>query len=231
MIELLNRNVDAGLAAALVVRLAKSSRLARAVVVLFDGLAEPDLLPLFEGSSVDGHPAAVIDASCDDPAGGLALAAATLVFRVSTAVAGRLDVAGPLVTILARWLPTAHSQQGDMRVAVQEAVGNAVMHGNLALDGGLRATREGLVKFGQDMNRRLDDPRYGALPVTLTARWADGRVMISVEDRGAGFDPEAREGRGGGYSGRGMALIRSYSRTASYSDGGRRVSMMFCEAP
>jgi anti-sigma B factor antagonist len=62
--------------------------------------------------------------------------------------------------------------------------------------------------------------------VHVTLSLAGGRLLLSVEDAGCGFDPEvelSRElSREAGTSGNGIHLISEYSDTYHYEDGGRK---------
>ncbi|TAN56320.1 MAG: hypothetical protein EPN20_18935, partial [Magnetospirillum sp.] len=105
-------------------------------ITVFDGSTETDL------ATILAPPATVcLDAQCSG--GSMAeLPRATLLLRISTATATHLDVANAFTGALAARLPHLDRLAADIRYAVQEAVGNAVIHGNLGIDGAMRASME-----------------------------------------------------------------------------------------
>jgi len=214
----------------------------------FGRLAAAGLLPLradehgrmvvlFEGAgtaSVEDilcPPAAwAIDLDCISPDHGLDRLPARLLVRASTVATVHHDIVGMVVEALTQRLPRLDSIGVDIRLALQEAVSNAVMHGNLCLDGRLRSSRDGLAAFTQAMQRRLADPRFGRRPVTIAADWNHTHMIIRVEDRGRGFTPPAVSlpVAPKACSGRGIGQIRTLCQRVSFTNGGRRISMRFC---
>jgi serine/threonine-protein kinase RsbW len=111
-----------------------------------------------------------------------------------------------LVAELLTALKRENWNAGDIfavHLAVEEALANAVRHGN-----------------------HCDDNKH----VTLTCRLAADRLLVEVADEGPGFDPDcvpdctAPENlkRPGG---RGIKLMRNYMSRVEYVDGGHRVVM------
>lgn len=90
-----------------------------------------------------------------------------------------------------------------MRLALEEAITNAIKHGN-----------------------------KGALDkqVTISATVSDDALLVEVQDEGDGFDPEdvpdpTDDEHIDRPSGRGLMLMRAYLDRVEYSDGGRRITM------
>jgi anti-sigma regulatory factor (Ser/Thr protein kinase) len=213
----------------------------------FGRLAASGLLPLqadeggravvlFDGETIDGiddllcPPANwAIDVGCDPGETGMHRMPARLLVQVATSVAVRHDVVGMVVDALARRLPRLDALGIDIRLALQEAVGNAVMHGNLSLDGRLREHRDGLSAFTEAMRLRLDDPRYARRPVTIAADWNSRFLVIRVEDRGPGFTPPATSPplTAAACCGRGLGQIRLLCQRVTFSNRGRRIAMRF----
>lgn len=193
-------------------------------VVLFDGETIEDIDDLL-------CPPAnwAIDTGCDQGDKGLHRRPARLLVQVSTSMAVRLDVVGMVVDALVRRLPRLDILGIDIRLALQEAVGNAVMHGNLCLDGRLREHRDGLAAFTEAMRQRLADPRYARRPVTIAADWNSHSLVIRVEDRGRGFTPPATSPplTAAACCGRGIGQIRVLCQRVTFSNRGRRVAMRF----
>jgi serine/threonine-protein kinase RsbW len=126
---------------------------------------------------------------------------------------GKLKVAGEPAAIAAAQRDILHQvqvcgydarAQFAIRLALDEAACNAMRHGNAG------------------------DP---ALHVTFEWQITDEQVTISVADEGPGFDPDAvpdptAEENLTRPCGRGVMLMRQYMTDVSYSDQGRRVTMV-----
>jgi len=104
---------------------------------------------------------------------------------------------------------SAHEYPGAsefaLRLVLEEAISNAFRHGN---------------KSKPDLH--------------VDVEWAvePDRVVISVEDQGAGFDPESLpdptdDDRLELPSGRGVMLIHAYMTDVSYNERGNRVTMVY----
>ena len=156
-----------------------------------------------------------------------------LVVRLSCrAVFGAGDLAECFADALIErhWL--ANERRDQIMLALHEALANAVIHGNLGLGSGDVLDIQAFIAQGQTIERRLDDPAYGLLPITLIATPKDQGVVVSVQDSGSGFtappaisdpndmEPESKHGRG-------MGLMRVSSDGMHYEDQGRRVVLFF----
>ncbi len=91
----------------------------------------------------------------------------------------------------------------DIKLCVEEAVRNAILHGN-----------------------RLDKK----LHVKVSYLIADGRINIEVEDEGAGFDPAkipdpTSKGNMTKESGRGVCLIRRLMDRVEFNKNGNKILM------
>jgi len=218
MILLQTRNVDESVAAAIAAGLGPGD----GVVTLFDSRREDAL-----DSALSSAATFVVDVGCDPPVAGMVTRPHAFVLRIATAAAAQLEVAEAFTHALLARLPAAACCRGDLLVALQEAIGNAVMHGNLALDGALRRSRECLPRFGAAMAERIADPHYGRRPITISAEWRKHRLAVSVEDVGAGFDPAFRPPDCRCPQGNGIADILSRCEEVTFSAGGRHISMVF----
>jgi len=114
-------------------------------------------------------------------------------------------------------------------LALEEALLNAVEHGNLELDSSLKSA-DLLAEdpFEAEKARRLKDPAFGGRIVRLSLR-ADGKeARIVLEDEGRGFDVssissapiEAR------ITGKGYWLIRRFFDAADYNAKGNAVTLV-----
>ncbi|KIL98674.1 hypothetical protein CCC_02124 [Paramagnetospirillum magnetotacticum MS-1] len=193
-------------------------------LVLFDGAGTADL-----GDILCPPAAWAIDLGAASPDQGLDRLPARLLVRAATTTMVAHDVVNVVVAALIERLPRARSIEMDLRIVLQEAVSNAVMHGNLCLDGRLRGSREGLSLFTQTMQRRLGDPRFGHRPVTIALDWNQAYLVVRVEDRGRGFRPPATSlpVEAKACSGRGIGQIRALCQRVIFTDRGRRITMRF----
>lgn len=97
----------------------------------------------------------------------------------------------------------------EVRVAFEEALRNAMLHGN-----------------------KMDAQKK----VLVEAEMSEEKVKICVSDEGAGFDPEkipdpTDEENILKTSGRGVYIIRHFMDEVKYENGGRKVSMIKCFSP
>lgn len=116
-----------------------------------------------------------------------------------------------------------------MRLAVHEAIANAVQHGCLELGSDMRQTRAGHEVFAAVMLDRMATPGYGDRRIQLSADWAGEVVSISVRDPGPGYHPSAPAScaTAGAKSGRGLAIIRGLAHEVVVSPDGRCITMRF----
>lgn len=96
-------------------------------------------------------------------------------------------------------------QFAKIQLALNEAVTNAIVHGN-----------------------KEDDSKK----VRINARMQDEELMISVKDEGPGFDPDAlpdplKEENLLEESGRGIFLIKQYADDVNFTEKGTKLTMMF----
>lgn len=123
------------------------------------------------------------------------------------------------------------SQQEQVRVAValEEALLNAIIHGNLQVSSELRENSDDAFRLLVE-NRRLD-PQYAARRVWLDCDVDPQRARIVIRDEGPGFDvaqlPDPRDPvhltRA---SGRGVLLMRSFMDEVVYNSIGNEVTLL-----
>lgn len=124
------------------------------------------------------------------------------------------------------------AQSGALYTVLAELYSNALEHGVLGLDSGLKRDASGFARYYQQRNTRLDELQDGFIRVHLqvTPKGEGGCLTVRVEDSGKGFDVERvmqRPADGVRLSGRGVGLIRQLSRNASWSDDGRSARVEF----
>ncbi|MDD1508455.1 ATP-binding SpoIIE family protein phosphatase [Pseudomonas sp. CNPSo 3701] len=129
-------------------------------------------------------------------------------------------------------VPGLRGSGGNLYSVLCELYTNALEHGVLGLDSSLKRDAAGFAEYYRLRAERLDSLQDGCVSVVfdVTQQPGGGRLTLTVEDSGGGFDPAevlAREHTAGGFSGRGMALIRQFSERCEWSPDGRRVSVEF----
>ena len=124
------------------------------------------------------------------------------------------------------------AQSGALYSVLAELYSNALEHGVLGLDSGLKRDASGFTRYYQQRNVRLDELQDGFVRVHLqvTPEGEGGCLAICVEDSGKGFDVERvleRPLDPVRLSGRGVSLIRQLGRNANWSDDGRSARVEF----
>ncbi|MDG3005850.1 response regulator [Paludisphaera mucosa] len=114
-------------------------------------------------------------------------------------------------------------------VALQEALSNAMFHGNLEVSSDLRQEDERI--FHELADARRDVPPYRDRRIHVTAEIDRGSATFRIRDEGPGFDtagldapfdPESLTRIGG----RGMILIRAFIDEVSHNDSGNEITMI-----
>ena len=139
----------------------------------------------------------------------------------------------PLIDYLQEQIATMRlfDQLQTMRisVAVQEAIANAIYHGNLELDSELRQEDESIFHRLADERRRAAEYSHRRVHVETTLSVTQLRIVI--QDDGPGFNPaEVRDpteqiniGRIGG---RGLLLIRTLMDEVTHNPKGNEITLI-----
>lgn len=119
----------------------------------------------------------------------------------------------------------------DIKLALYEAMANAVEHGNLEID--FHGKGEAMIDPGglaELVKQRLQDPRLAARKVHVDVVYRANEVEYRVRDEGPGFDPTTFDKLGAladtdALHGRGLALIRFYMDEVEWSEDGTEIRM------
>ncbi|WP_213876566.1 SpoIIE family protein phosphatase [Pseudomonas sp. dw_358] len=125
------------------------------------------------------------------------------------------------------------SRSGALYSVLAELYSNALEHGVLGLNSNLKRDAQGFAQYYEQRNTRLTQLREGyvRLHFQVVPQERGGKLLISVEDSGPGFDVGtvlARSAAERGLSGRGLNLVSQLSNSASWADDGRSVHVEFC---
>jgi anti-sigma regulatory factor (Ser/Thr protein kinase) len=123
----------------------------------------------------------------------------------------------------------------DLRVrlysAAQEALMNAVLHGNLRIDAGLRGSLDGLAAAQDAIESGLNVPEIARSMIRIEAAWNASVLHVSIRDSGAGYDHGSPEGwcppPDDNASGRGLAILQAFSDRVAVLNGGTTVKLEF----
>ena len=125
------------------------------------------------------------------------------------------------------------SQAGALYTVLAELYSNALEHGVMGLDSALKRDAAGFARYYSERSQRLQglEEGYVRFHLQVQPESAGGRLLLRVEDSGAGFDPQAvmaQPRAPGSLSGRGMSLVRQLAQSCSYTADGRGVCVEFC---
>ena len=138
----------------------------------------------------------------------------------------------PCLLYLLQEIHGLRAQSAAIYSVLSELYSNALEHGVLGLDSSLKRDVAGFARYYQERNDRLECLQEGfvRLHLRIEPGAQGGRLLIEVQDSGAGFDvgkvlaqPETERR----LSGRGLNLIRRLSRSAEWADDGRLARVEF----
>jgi CheY-like chemotaxis protein len=116
-----------------------------------------------------------------------------------------------------------------MGVALQEALANAMYHGNLQVGSECRESSH--TEYHATIAKRCVESPYRDRCVRITARLTRSEAVFAIRDEGEGFDPselpDPREAANlEKASGRGVLLMRSFMDEVRFEDCGRSVTLV-----
>lgn len=136
--------------------------------------------------------------------------------------------------IVNRLISSERIPEGDalkIRLAVQEALLNAVEHGNLELDSRWKEEwmSDGTDKFSHMRRERLADPFYANRQVRIVSVFDGDSIEINLKDEGRGFPHQEIMGKATPHNvscfGRGLTLMINAVDDINYSSGGSEVTL------
>ncbi|WP_291718008.1 SpoIIE family protein phosphatase [Magnetospirillum sp. 64-120] len=150
-----------------------------------------------------------------------------IMVSMTTATAYRLPLAMLFTDALFAQGLIAEAAKGGILLALQEAVANSVVHGNLELHSPRRAF-ENMRAYWAEIRSRLADPIKANRLITLDARIRDALIAITVTDQGRGYNPDMVQSRDPSRPhGKGLKLISQLALSRDVTQGGRQHVLTF----
>jgi anti-sigma regulatory factor (Ser/Thr protein kinase) len=123
---------------------------------------------------------------------------------------------------------SSRAGEDECALALEEALVNAMEHGNLALDSSLRpddSLAEDL--YEAEREKRLADPAFGGKLIRISVTIGPEDAVVVIEDEGAGFDVSKidEEPTALDVSGKGFWLIKQPFDSAAYNEKGNRLEL------
>ena len=132
----------------------------------------------------------------------------------------------PLVIQLLSKLHSVREHHSALFLILSELFNNALDHGVLGLDSGIKHGLDGFERYLQLRDERMQALDRGEISIEIDSAVVEGRpaVRIHIPDSGAGFDYRALQtADGGAQHGRGIVLTRSLTSRLDYLGKGNEV--------
>ncbi|NNM52993.1 MAG: fused response regulator/phosphatase [Pseudomonadales bacterium] len=133
----------------------------------------------------------------------------------------------PLLTHMIMEAPGLKRRASQVYTLLAELYSNALDHGVLRLDSGLKRTPDGFAEYYRLRTERLQQLNKAKICFRLAHEPSEvgGVLFIEVEDSGPGFDYQAATfaPHAEGYCGRGLPLVRSLCASFEYRGKGNHV--------
>jgi hypothetical protein len=147
---------------------------------------------------------------------------------LTTTTANDVQIAAGLLDALTASRAIDDGRREDIELALHEAVSNAIIHGNLRIDGLKNLSVEDLDNFSRLLAARLADPAFAHRRVEVRVAVRDDSFTVDILDEGGGYPADRLlPAEVGQASGRGLDLIGSIARACQPLDNGRHLRMEF----
>jgi CheY-like chemotaxis protein/anti-sigma regulatory factor (Ser/Thr protein kinase) len=142
-----------------------------------------------------------------------------------------LDLVPTLLGLLQK-LHGAQPHSAQLFVVLSELFNNALDHGLLRLDSALKRGPDGMERFLEIRQRRLDELRDASIEIGLESITLGNRPMLKiwVKDSGTGFDHKPAPATAGAATrahGRGIELVKGLCAAVEYHGCGNTVSAWY----
>lgn len=138
----------------------------------------------------------------------------------------------PMLLNVLMEVPSLRAFSSTLYTILAELYTNALDHGVLGLDSGLKSTAEGFADYYRLREERLNSVEDGFVRIYITHKTNEngGLLKVRIEDSGEGFNHEERSENTlstFGYSGRGIALVEKLCGRVTYLGAGNIVEVEF----
>ncbi len=121
------------------------------------------------------------------------------------------------------------SEQIRFGVALEEALINAMIHGNLEIDSSIKENDP--AQFDAMVQQRCNELPYKERKIEVEVELSAKQIVVTIGDHGQGFDPSTlpdptEPENLEKVSGRGVLLMRSFMDEVKFNDAGNRVTMI-----
>jgi anti-sigma regulatory factor (Ser/Thr protein kinase) len=120
-------------------------------------------------------------------------------------------------------------KKGSIELALEEAITNAIAHGNLGLESHLKDDDTG--EFERMMEQRIKMEPYASRKVHISYGYSGDCAVFTIQDEGSGFNwkeylkkeptPELLS------HGRGLFIIRAFASSVVFDEKGTRITIKF----
>ena len=204
---------------------------AGSAVSCWDGKSEETLSEALSPPATTCVEADLID-ECGDDLVITESAPGHLVLVVTTRSAYRHSIVKSFLAAMESRTDVSEDLRERIYSSVQEALMNAVFHGNLRIDPHLRDSLEGLLAAQEAIETKLTSPEIARAMIRVEAIWNATTFNVVIQDSGEGYDaakmPECKADRPeDNASGRGLDILEAFSDKVEVSNGGNTVSLEF----
>ncbi|MBI3794313.1 MAG: ATP-binding protein [Nitrospinae bacterium] len=120
-------------------------------------------------------------------------------------------------------------KKGSIELVLEEAVTNAIIHGNLELDSNLKD--EDFERFEKEMEARKNLEPYKGRKVHISYDFKGNSAIFKITDEGAGFDWKSHLSMDTkpdlAVHGRGIIIIRAFASSVTYDEKGNQIIITF----
>jgi anti-sigma regulatory factor (Ser/Thr protein kinase) len=152
---------------------------------------------------------------------------------ITTRSAYRCPIARTFVDAIAERISLSEDLRERAHTALQEAVMNAVLHGNLGMDSSSRNDLAGMATMHQTIERKLLSPQVALSAIRVDAIWTTAALVIMVRDSGNGFEQASLQpadewhASGNIGSGRGFMVLDAFCDRIALLRGGTMIKLGF----
>ncbi|MFH1740135.1 MAG: response regulator [bacterium] len=124
------------------------------------------------------------------------------------------------------------AQLKNIRLALDEALVNAVVHGNLEISSEMKGNTLGeLVQYDDEVKRRSGQRPYCLRKVTVRSLVNRSMARFTIEDEGPGFDHRSMPDDFSDVDnlvshGRGLLLIKTFMDEVTFNDAGNQINLI-----